>query len=320
MTDIARPDAPEIALTIRIPSPGQELLEARFVCHRLYEAADRVRLLQQIGPRVRAIATFASGGVDAALLAALPRTEIICHYGDGMEKIDLDAARARGVVVTNCGTGVVEDDVADTALALMLNTMRRFPQAEAFVRSGRWTGPDQFAPATSLGGKTVGILGLGRIGEGVARRAAAFGMPVRYHNRRRKDVPYAYDEDVRSLARHSDVLVVAAPGSAQTERMVDAEVLDALGPAGYVINVGRGTIIDEPVLLDFLEQRRIAGAGLDVFATEPRLNPRFLALDNVVLYPHAGTYTRETRDRMARIQYDNLCRHFAGEAVTNRVV
>jgi hydroxypyruvate reductase len=311
---------PEIALTIRIPSPGQELLEARFSCHRLYDTPDRAALLARIGAQVRGIATFASGGVDTALLDALPRTEIICHYGDGMEKIDLEAARARGIVVTNCGTGVVEDDVADTALALMLNVMRRFPQAEAFVRSGRWSGPDQFPPAASLGGKTVGILGLGRIGEGVARRAAAFGMSVRYHNRRRKDVPWAYDADVRTLAAHSDVLVIAAPGSADTERMVDATVLDALGPSGYVVNVGRGTIIDEPVLLDYLEQGRIAGAGLDVFATEPRLDARFLALDNVVPYPHAGTYTRETRDRMARIQYDNLCRFFAGEPVVNRVV
>lgn len=311
---------PEIALTIRIPSPGQQWLEETFTCHRLYQAPDRAALLAEIGPRVRGIATFGPGGVDAALLRALPAVEIISHYGDGMEKIDLEAARARGVVVTNCGTGVVEDDVADTAVALMLNVMRRYPQAETFVREGRWTGPDQFPPAVCLKGKTVGILGLGRIGEGVARRAEAFGMPVRYHNRGVKPVPWPRDPDVLTLARASDVLVIAAPGGPSTDGLVGAEVLDALGPGGFLVNVGRGSIVDEPVLLRYLEEKRIAGAGLDVFATEPRLDPRFRALDNVVPYPHVGTYTIETRTRMASIQFDNLRRHFAGEPVINRVV
>lgn len=309
----------ELLLTTRIPSPAQEMLHAAYVCHRLYEADDRAAFLREIGPRIRGIASFAQGGVDATLIGALPSLEIIAHYGDGTEKIDLDAARRRGVVVANVA-GVVEDAVADTVLALMLNVMRRYPQADAFVRSGRWTAPGTFPYATALTGKTVGILGLGGIGRAVARRVVAFGMAVRYHGRARKAVDFPYDPDPVTLAAKSDVLVLAVSGGPATERMADARVLDALGPRGYLINVARGSVVDEPVLLDYLEQKKIAGAGLDTFQNEPKIDPRFLALDNVVLYPHVGTYALETRTAMAERQLENLRRYFAGQPVVNRVV
>lgn len=170
----------ELVLTTRIPSPAQEMLEERYLCHKLYEATDRAGFLNAVGANVRGIATFAQGGVDAALIDALPRLEIIAHYGDGTEKIDLVAAKRRGVVVANV-IGLVDNCVADTVMAMMLNVMRRFPQADSFVRAGKWTAPNTFPPATSLGGKTVGILGLGGIGGAVARRALAFDMKVRYH-------------------------------------------------------------------------------------------------------------------------------------------
>lgn len=310
----------ELLLTTRIPSPAMEMLEADYLCHRLYEAPDRARLLAEVGPRVRGIASFAHGGVDAALIAALPKLEIISHYGDGTEKIDLVAARERGVVVANV-VGLVEACVADTAIALMLNVMRRFVYADRFVRTGLWTAPGTFPPATSIGGKTLGVLGLGGIGIEVARRAEAFGMTVRYHNRKpREGVGYPWDPDPVSLARHSDVLVVAVPGGPATERLVDAAVLDALGPRGYVINVARGSVIDEPLMIDYLQQGRLAGAGLDTMQNEPRIDPRLVGMESVVLSPHAGTYTVETRRAMADRQLENLRRHFAGQPVVNRVV
>jgi len=310
----------ELVLTTRIPSPAMRMLEAEYTCHRLYEAPDRTALLDQVGPRARGIATFAHGGVDAALIAALPKAEIISHYGDGTEKIDLAAAQRRGIIVANV-IGVVEDCVADTAMALMLNVMRRYLFADHFVRSGQWTAPGTFPPAVSLGGKTVGILGLGGIGLALAKRASAFGMHVRYHNRKpRPDVDYPYDPDLLTLARNADVLVLGVPGGAQTERLVDAAVLDALGPRGYLLNVARGSVVDEPVLIEYLQQKKIAGAGLDTFDNEPRIDRRLIDLDNVVLSPHVGTYTVETRTAMAERQLENLRRHFAGLPVVNRVV
>ena len=309
----------ELILTTRIPSPAQEMLEQEYVCHKLYEAQDRDAFVRSIAPRIRGIATFAQGGVSAALIDALPKLEIISHYGDGTEKLDLAAAKKRGVVVANV-VGLVENCVADTVMALMLNVMRRYPQADAFVRSGKWTAPNTFPPATSLGGKTVGILGLGGIGSAVAKRAVSFGMHIRYHNRKRKDLEYRYDPDVVTLAANSDVLVLAVPGGPRTEKLVNAEVLDALGPKGYVINTARGSVIDEPVLIRYLQERKIAGAGLDTFENEPRIDRRFLELDNVVLYPHVGTYSIETRSAMAHRQLENLRRHFSGLPVVNRVV
>lgn len=309
----------ELLLTTKIPSPAQEMLHEQYLCHRLYDAKDRAALLREAGPRIRGIASFAQGGVDAALIDALPALEIIAHYGDGTEKIDLAAAKRRGVVVANV-VGLVDDAVADTVMALMLNVMRRYPQADAFVRSGRWTAPGTFPYATALGGKTVGILGLGGIGRAVARRVGGFGMQLRYHSRTRKDVDYPYDPDPVTLARNSDVLVLAVPGGPATVNMVDARVLDALGPRGYLINVARGSVVDEPVLIEYLQQGKIAGAGLDTFQNEPKIDPRFIALDNVVLYPHVGTYAVETRTAMAECQLENLRRHFAGQPVVNRVV
>lgn len=309
----------ELILTTRIPSPAQEMLEEQYVCHKLYEASDRTAFLKSVGANVRGIATFAHGGVDAALIEALPNLEIVSHYGDGTEKIDLAAARRRGVVVANV-VGLVEDCVADTVMALMLNVMRRYPQADAFVRTGKWTAPNTFPPATALGGKTVGILGLGGIGLAVARRAVCFGMNIRYHNRNKRNLDYPYDPDTVTLARNSDVLVLAVPGGPQTQKMVNAAVLDALGPRGYLVNTARGSVVDEPVLIEYLQQKKIAGAGLDTFENEPRIDHRLIELDNVVLYPHVGTYTVETRTAMADRQLENLRLHFAGQPVINRVV
>jgi hydroxypyruvate reductase len=310
---------PEIVLTTRIFPPTQATLEKEFTCHKLHETSDREALLKEVAPRVRAVATFGAAGANAKLMDALPRLELISNFGVGVDAIDLEAAKKRGVIVTNT-PDVLNDCVADTAMALTLNVMRKYPQAEAYLRSGYWGTRGDYPLATSLGGKTMGVLGLGRIGEAIARRALAFGMKIRYHNRHRKDVPYAYDADAVALAKNSDVLMIATPGGAGTKAMVGAKVLDALGPRGYVVNIARGSVIDEPALLEYLQQGKIAGAGLDVFANEPRISPAFFALDNAVIFPHVGSATNETRTAMGNLQIENLRLHFAGKPVRTRVV
>jgi lactate dehydrogenase-like 2-hydroxyacid dehydrogenase len=267
---------------------------------------------------VRALATFGAGGADAKLMDALPKLEIISNFGVGVDSIDLDAAKKRGIIVTNT-PDVLNDCVADTAMALTVNVMRKFPQAEGYLRAGHWAAKGAYPLTASLGGKTMGILGLGRIGEAIAQRARAFGMKIRYHNRNRKDVAYPYDADAVTLAKNSDALMIVTPGGAATDKLVNAKVLDALGPKGYLVNIARGSVVDEPVLLKYLQEKRIAGAGLDVFADEPRVPPAFFSLDNAVLLPHVGSATTETRTAMGNLQVDNLLAHFAGKPVLTRV-
>lgn len=310
---------PDIVLPSRLLPHTQEILEREFNCHRLYEAADRAAFLRERAPRIRGVASFSGTRIDAALMDALPKLEIISNFGVGVDAIDLEAARQRGVIVTNT-PDVLNDCVADTAMALVLNTLRRFPRAEAYLRAGEWAARGPFPLSTSLGGKTMGVLGLGRIGEAIARRAQAFGMKIRYHNRNKKDVAYPYDPDPVTLARNADVLMIVTPGGAETNGLVGAAVLDALGPQGYVINIARGSVIDEPVLLRYLQEQKIAGAGLDVFATEPQIPPAFFALENAVLFPHVGSATIETRTAMGDLQIENLRLHFAGKPVRTRVV
>jgi len=310
---------PDVILVTRVFPRTQEILEQEFNLLKLYEAADRDAFLKEAAPRARGLATYTAWGADARLIDALPKLEIISHFGVGVDVIDLAAAKKRGIIVTNT-PDVLNDCVADTAMSLVLNVMREFPQSEAFMRSGYWASRGAYPLTTSVGGKTLGILGLGRIGEAIAKRAQAFGMKIRYHNRTKKNVPFAYDPDPVTLARNSAVLMVTTPGGKQTEKLVGASVLDALGPRGYVVNISRGSVIDEGVLIRYLRERRIAGAGLDVFENEPDVNPEFFALQNAVLYPHVGSSTNETRLAMGMLQVDNLRAHFSGRPVLTRVV
>jgi lactate dehydrogenase-like 2-hydroxyacid dehydrogenase len=268
---------------------------------------------------VRGLATFGPMAVDGKLMDALPKLEIVANFGVGVDAINLDDARKRNIIVTNT-PDVLNEAVADTALALVLNTVRKFPQSEVYLRGGNWATRGPYPLSTDIGGKTLGILGLGRIGEAIAKRAAACGMKVRYHNRSRKDVPYPYDPDPVTLAKNSDVLMVVTPASAETSRMINARILDALGPKGYVVNIARGSVVDEPVLLRYLQEKKIAGAGLDVFADEPRVPAEFFSLDNAVLFPHVGSATVETRKAMGDLQIENLRLHFAGKPVKTRIV
>ena len=311
---------PDVVIVTPVLPRTQEILERELHLRKLYEAPDRAAFLAEAAPHARGLATFGPDGANAALMDALPKLEIISHFGVGVDSIDLAAAKQRGIVVTNT-PDVLNDCVADTAMSLVLNVLREFPQSEAYMRSGYWATRGAYPLTRSLAGKTLGVLGLGRIGEAIAKRAEAFGMKIRYHNRTRKQsVPYAYDADPVALATHSDVVLVATPGGAGTSKIVDARVLDALGPQGYVVNISRGSTVDEAALLAYLKDRRIAGAGLDVCDKEPAVNPEFFALQNAVLYPHVGSATQETRFAMGMLQVDNFRAHFAGKPVLTRVV
>ena len=310
---------PDVILTAPGHAGTQATLMQEFAGHKLWEASDRKSFLEKLAPSVRGLATFGPMPVDGKLMDALPKLEIISNFGVGVDAINLDDAAKREIIVTNT-PDVLNECVADTALALVMNTVRKFPQSERYLRAGNWASRGPYPLATSLGGKTLGVLGLGRIGEAIAKRAAACGMKIRYHNRNRKDVPYPYDPDPVTLARNCDVLIVVTPASAETNRIINAKVLDALGPRKYLVNIARGSVVDEPVLLRYLREGKIAGAGLDVFVDEPRVPPEFFTLDNAVLFPHVGSATVETRKAMGDLQIENLRRHFAGKPVLTRVV
>ena len=310
---------PEIIITAKGHAATMATLQSEFTAHNLFDAPERESFLKKNAPAVRGLATFGPMPVDGKLMDALPKLEIISNFGVGVDAINLDDAKKRSIIVTNT-PDVLNDCVADTAMALVLNTLRQLPQSEAYLRAGKWAARGPYPLTTSLGGKTLGVLGLGRIGEAIAKRAAAFGMKIRYHNRNRKDAPYPYDPDPVTLAKNSDVLMVVTPGGAETARLIDEKVLQALGPQGYLVNVARGSVVDEPVLLRYLQEKKIAGAGLDVFADEPRVPPEFFPLDNAVLFPHVASATVETRKAMGDLQVENLRLHFAGKPVRSRVV
>ena len=310
---------PEIIITARGHAGTMATLQSEFTSHHLFEASDKNAFFEKHAPKVRGLATFGPMSVDGKVMDALPKLEIISNFGVGVDAINLDDAKKRKIIVTNT-PDVLNNCVADTALALVLNTLRKLPQSELHLRAGNWASRGPYPLTTSLGGKTLGILGLGRIGEAIAKRAAACGMKIRYHNRNRKDVPYPYDPDPATLAKNADVLIVVTPASAETNRIINEKILQALGPEGYVVNIARGSVVDEPVLLRYLQEKKIAGAGLDVYADEPRVPPEFFTLENAVLFPHVGSATVETRKAMGDLQIENLRRHFAGKPVVTRVV
>jgi lactate dehydrogenase-like 2-hydroxyacid dehydrogenase len=285
---------------------------------RLWESADRAALLAEHGPGVRALATRGELGASAELIGALPALEIISCYGVGTDAIALDAARARGIRVTNT-PDVLTGDVADMAVGLALGLLRRIPAGDAHVRSGAWA-QGNMGLTTRLHGKRIGVVGFGRIGQAVARRLQGFDVEIGYFSRsERADSPHRFFARLVELAGWCDMLIVTLAGGVGTQRMVGADVLSALGPEGWLVNVSRGSTMDEPALLDALERRAIAGAALDVFLNEPRIDARFVSLDNVLLQPHHGSGTVETRRAMGQLVRDNLAAHFAGRPLITPV-
>ncbi len=293
-------------------------LEASFTIHRGYEAADPDAFVASLAGRVRGIAAGLQTPVDRALIEHLPKVEIIASFGVGYDPIDVKAAAERGIVVTNT-PDVLTEEVADTGIGLLLMTVREFSASERYLREGRWVkeGPYRLTPAT-LRNRTVGIVGLGRIGMAIARRLEAMLVPVVYHNRNpRSDVKYRHYPDLKQMAADVDTIIVVLPGGAATRNAVDAEVLKALGPNGILINIGRGSVVDEPALIEALQKGTILATGLDVFAKEPQVPAELLALPNAVLLPHVASASLYTRDAMGQLVVDNLKSWFAdGKPIT----
>jgi lactate dehydrogenase-like 2-hydroxyacid dehydrogenase len=298
---------------------AMETLAASYRLHHLWQAEDCEALLATAAAGVRAIVTTGERGASAELIDRLPRLEIVACFGVGIDAIDREACRRRNVMVTNT-PDVLTEDVADMGLALMLATLRGIVFGDRWVREGRWQREGQAPLTTCARGKRLGVLGLGRIGLALAKRAQVLGMTVGYCNRRRRDdVDLAYFAGIEALAAWCDVLVLCAPGGEATRGLVDKAVLEALGPRGYLVNIARGSVVDEAALVTALTTGGIAGAGLDVFADEPRVPEALLGLDHVVLQPHAASATTETRDAMADLVVANLAAHFAGRPLLTPV-
>ena len=308
---------PDLLIIAPMYAPTLATLDTAYTTHKLWLAPDRSAFLAGIADRIEVAITTGGIGMDAALMGALPKLRMIGCFGVGVDAIDVDAATARGIKVTNT-PDVLTEDVADIALALLLATVRRTALGDRYVREGKWlTGP---MPLTaSVQGKTLGIIGLGRIGSAIAKRAEAFGMRIAYQGPRKKAVAYAYFADAVALADASDVVVAACPGGEATRHIVSRAAIEALGAEGVFINIARGSVVDQDALVEALANKRLGGAGLDVFNDEPRVPEALLTLDNVVLQPHVGSGTHPTRQAMGQLVIDNLAAWFAGRPLLTPV-
>jgi lactate dehydrogenase-like 2-hydroxyacid dehydrogenase len=295
--------------------PSSFILDyAQTVCrlHKIYEAPDPASALLAIKDKVRGILSYTlSRPLNEALLGQFKNLEIIAHHGVGYDGIDANWCAKHHIVVTHT-PDVLNEEVADLALGLLISTVRQLPQADAYLRKGEWT-KKSFHLTASLQGRKLGILGLGRIGKAIAKRAEAFGLTIFYHNRRPvPEVSYNYCTSLAELAFACDILLLIAPGTAETRHIINADILKALGPEGILINVARGSLVDEKALIDALRQKTILSAGLDVYENEPAPNPDLIALPNTVLLPHVGSASIRTREAMGRLVVDNLKSFIAG--------
>ena len=303
---------PEL-LVLRPLMPEQMAqLEAEFHLHRYDQANEPDAFLTEVGARIRGVVTSGSPGFQADMLPKLPALEIVSTASVGTDSIAVAACKERGVHVTNTPE-VLNDDVADLAIGLVLNALRRLGPGHEYVRSGEWSRSGMMPLGRSLKGKRMGIVGLGRIGMEIAQRAQAMKMEIAYTGRSKKDVPYEYFPSAVELARHCDVLMLACPGGAETRHLVNRDVIEALHAQAWIINISRGSVIDEAALIDALRREAIGGAGLDVFENEPHIDTRFHTLDNVVLFPHHASGTFETRGAMSQLVVDNLKAYFSGQ-------
>ena len=307
---------PKVLQYGRLMAPLEKQLAEGFDLHRLVDQPDPKVFLAQRGAEFTALATGGFG--DAALMGQLPSLKVISSFGVGVDKIDLGEAAKRGILVGNT-PDVLNDCVADLAIELMIDVARGLGASERYLRRGAWP-KAPYALQRRVSGKRLGIVGLGRIGKTIARRAAAFDMPIRYHNRRPvADAGLPYEASLIELARWADFLVVIVPGGAATHHLINDAVLDALGSEGFLINVSRGSVVDEPALVRALQQRRIGGAGLDVYENEPLVPVELMQLDNVVLLPHVGSATVETRAAMGQRVFDNLRAFFASGKLVSAI-
>jgi lactate dehydrogenase-like 2-hydroxyacid dehydrogenase len=309
---------PQLLQLCAVLPSTQAILDDTYEVHRLPEPPLRAAWLQDHAAAIRAVVTGGHLGIETSLAAQLPALGIVAINGVGYDRIDLPAMQRAGVRVTNT-PDVLTDDVADLAILLMISLLRQLPAVDRHVKDGQWPHA-QPALARRASGLRYGIVGLGRIGRAIATRLTGFGGTIAYSGPSRKDVVYDYYPDVAALAAVSDVLIVATAASAATKGLIDAAVLAALGSRGAIINIARGSLIDEAALVAALVEGRIAGAGLDVFENEPHVPPALLTLPNVVLTPHIGSATVETRDAMGRLMLDNLAAFFADQPLLTPVV
>ncbi len=308
----------EIVQICEFPPVTEERLGDHFTCRRLWQADDQDSFLDGLNG-VRGLATSGFDGVDANVLSRLPDLEIISCFAVGVDAVDLDYAKANDIIVTNT-PDVLTDCVADLGLALILASARKVVEADRFMRRETWNG-EIYPLSTSLKGKTLGIVGFGRIGQAVAERAQAFGIRIAYQGPNRKPAfDHPYFEDAADLAEISDFLIVCCPGGPATANLIDGRVLEGLGPMGHLVNIARGSVVDEDALLAALQSGGIAGAALDVYAREPEFPAVFRELENIILQPHHGSGTFETRKAMGDLMIDNLIAHFEGKEVLTRVI
>jgi lactate dehydrogenase-like 2-hydroxyacid dehydrogenase len=310
----------EIVLTGPLPGATAEGLDKVFRVYRPFTASEQKAKLESAAAHIRGVAAGVSHDrLDDAYFERFPKLEILASCGVGYDHVDAKAAARRGIIVTNT-PDVLNEEVADTALGLLLSTVRRLPQAEAYVRAGKWVAAP-FPLTDTLRGKSMGIAGLGRIGKAIARRAEAFGLAISYHSRSpQPGVPYPYYPTLEGMAEAVDILMVITPGGAATRHLVNARILEALGPQGVLINMSRGSVVDETALIAALKAGKIASAGLDVFENEPKVPPELIAMDNVVLLPHVGSASVHTRNAMGNLVVDNLKSWFAGKGPLTPVV
>lgn len=309
---------PTIMAMTKLLSAQMQQLEERFDVIHLYAEKDPEAVLQERKGDVQGIIASPNNPIRKNLMEALPALEIISMFAVGYDNIDLESAIARHVKITNT-PDVLSADTADTAVALLLSVSRRIVEGDMYVRIGQWhNGPMPLG--VSLANKTVGIVGLGRIGQAIAKRLAAFDMNIVYHGRsEKKDMPYQYYEDLETMAEISDYMVLACAGGEDTKNLINKDVLEALGADGFLINIARGSVVDEAALVEALQNKTIRGAGLDVYAQEPFVPEELRQMDNVVLLPHIGSATFETRSVMGNIVVENLINHFEGKALLTEV-
>jgi lactate dehydrogenase-like 2-hydroxyacid dehydrogenase len=300
----------EILVLARLPDAQLAQLQEKFILHILSKTEDPEAKLKEIGAGIHGMISAVWAPVSGKLIRALPNLEIIAHFGVGYDNIDIQTAKDQGVIVTNT-PDVLTDDTADIGIGLTLCVLRRLVEGDIYARTGQWAKKGSLPLGRSLRGKTMGIVGLGRIGQAIAHRAEAFGIKVVYHGpRKKKGIDYPHYSDLSNMADISDVLMIACPYGKETHHLIDGKILKSLGKNGFLINIARGKIVDEIALIDALESGVIAGAGLDVFENEPDIPVALCRLDNVVIQPHVGSATHETRTAMAQLVVDNLLAYF----------
>ncbi|MHA6691650.1 2-hydroxyacid dehydrogenase [Devosia sp. A449] len=309
---------PDLVLTYPLMPAIEAELAQRFSVHRWHEQSDPARFLQQVGPVVRAVVTGGHLGLAKDMAAAMPSLEIVAINGVGYDKIDLEQARAQGFRVTNT-PDLMADDVADLAIGLLVGFNRQLVRGDSYVRDGSWAA-GEMPLGRKVAGARYGIFGMGRIGASIARRLEGFGGSIAYANRSQREVPYRYYPSLLELAAASDVLILAAAATPETRHIVGREVLDALGPDGLLINVARGALVNEVELASALRERRLRGAALDVFESEPNVATDLLAAGNLLVVPHIGAATAETRQQMGRLVLANLDAHFSGQPLPSPVL